>query len=305
MKNKIINPNLNTNKVITCDHLKIVFGKKKNNFTLIEDFNYQFEKGKIYFIIGNSGVGKTSLISHFNGLIKSKYGNIFVNDQEILSTKRKVRNFKKIRKDLSIVFQFPEYQLFKETVEKDIAFGPINFGVKKEDAYKLAKKYLNQVGLDESYLQLSPFELSGGEKRRVAIAGILAIEPKIIIFDEPTAGLDPFGEKQMLKIITNLKKQGKTVIVVTHNMDNVLEYGDEVILLHDKKILASGKPYDVYLNSYAIKQTKMCLPKVIETINKLSAVNTKFKKLYLIQPNNINSLAKAIASILSEKGGNN
>lgn len=304
MKNKIVNPNLNTNNAIKCENLKIIFGKKKKSHILIENFNYQFEQGKIYFIIGNSGVGKTTLISHFNGLIKSKYGNIYVKDQAILGSKRKIRNYKKIRKNLSIVFQFPEYQLFKETVEKDIAFGPINFGISKDEAYKLAKKYLNQMGLNDTYLNASPFELSGGEKRRVAIAGILAIEPNIIIFDEPTAGLDPIGEKQMLKTITDLKKQGKTVIVVTHNMDNVLEYGDEVILLHNKKILTSGKPYDVYLNDSVIKQTKICLPKVIDTIKKLEAQNPKFKKLYELKPLNIDSLAKDIASILHKKGGN-
>lgn len=305
MKTNKINPNLNTDNVITINHFNVVFNPKtKSEYVLLKDINFQFKENKIYFIIGESGSGKTTLISHLNGVMKSKFGDIFVKEYAILGKKRKIKKIKKLRKVISMVLQFPEYQLFKETVEKDIMFGPVNLGVDKKTAQKKAKFYLNKMGLDDSYLQKSPFALSGGQKRRVAIAGILAIEPDILIFDEPTAGLDPNGEKEMLNIITELKKNGKTVIVVSHKMDHALAIGDEIIVLKDNKIFAYGKPYDIFTNPKIINSSsRLLVPKVINVINKLVEINPKFNILFKKQPKNVNELAKKLVQINSKEGG--
>ena len=301
---QVPNKNENTNNVITVENLSIYYDLKEFNETLVlKDFNYKFEKGKIYFIIGNSGSGKTTLVSHFNGLLKSSFGDIYVNNLKILGAKKKIRRFKELRKNVGMVLQFPEYQLFKDTIEKDIMFGPVNLGVKKEEAKAKAKKYLNELDLPDEYLQRSPFGLSGGQKRRVAIAGILAIEPKIFIFDEPTAGLDPNGEREMLNIITNLKKQGKTIIVITHVMDQVLELADEVLLLNGKKLYASGKPYEIYTNKKILQETDMTTPRVISVINELIKLDKNYEFLLNEQPRNVNELANAIIKHNKSKKG--
>ncbi|MDR0825803.1 MAG: ATP-binding cassette domain-containing protein, partial [Mycoplasmataceae bacterium] len=265
------------------------------------DFTHKFEKNKIYFIVGNSGTGKTSLVSHFNGLLKSKYGNLTVGNIQIRASDRKIKHFKQLRRNVGMVFQFPEYQLFKDTVEKDIIFGPVNLGDKKADAKILAKKYLNMMGLSDEYLSRSPFGLSGGQKRRVAIAGVLAIEPAILVFDEPTAGLDPAGEKEMMNIILDLKKNGKTVIVITHVMDHVLALGDEIIVLDQKRVAAVGAPYEIFTNKNLLTTTTMELPRVIRTINSLSDKDKRFEQLYDIKPRNVEELADGISQII--KGG--
>ncbi|MDR0985816.1 MAG: ATP-binding cassette domain-containing protein [Mycoplasmataceae bacterium] len=301
MKTEVIQ-NLTSKYAIECKNLKIVFNEHTDKeFLVLDDFSYNFEKNKIYFIIGNSGTGKTSLVTHFNGLIKSKYGDIRVGNLHIDNKKRKIKNFKLLRRTVGMVFQFPEYQLFKDTVEKDIIFGPINLGDNKVDAKKKAKKYLNMLGLSDEYLQRSPFGLSGGQKRRVAIAGILAIEPQILIFDEPTAGLDPAGEQEMIDIILSLKKQGKTVIVITHNMDHVLSIGDDVLVLDNKKMITSGTPYEIFMNKSLITSTQLDTPMVINVINNLTQDNKKFEKLYKLQPRNVKQLADNISQII--KGG--
>lgn len=292
MKNKIINKNLHTNNLITCDNLTISVGGKKHPSILIDKFNCSFAKNKIYAIVGASGVGKTTLVSHFNGLLKSNNGNIFINkDKAILGEQRKIKNYKDIRKDVSLVFQFPEYQIFKDTVEKDIIFGPINYSVNKEKAKKLAPKYMYLVGLNKSLLHVNPFELSNGQRRLVAIAGILAIESKVVIFDEPTAGLDLRSQKNIIKIIKQLKKQGKTVIIITHNMDNVLELADEVLVLHKQKLNYFGTPYDVFTDQHILNETGLNVPHVILMINKLINHNSKYETLLRAQPKTLSELA--------------
>jgi energy-coupling factor transport system ATP-binding protein len=299
MKTQIVN--IASPFAITVKNLRIIFDENSGEkLIVLDDFNYQFAKNKIYFIVGNSGSGKTSLVSHFNGLLKSKYGDLTIGDQVILGKDRKIRHFKLLRKTCGMVFQFPEYQLFKDTIEKDIIFGPINLGENKNEAKSKAKKYLNTLGLDDSFLQRSPFELSGGQKRRVAIAGILAIEPEILVFDEPTAGLDPAGEREMLNIIQKAHQSGKTVIIITHVMDQVLALGDEVLVLHNKKLEAAGTPYEIFTNKNLLQKTTLDLPKVIDIIEKLVAKDPCFKRLYEIKPRNVDELADAIQLILKE-----
>lgn len=298
MKNKVINKNFGTNNIITCDNVTITLGSKKNPQVLIGNFNFAFAKNKIYAIVGNSGVGKTTLVSHLNGLIKTRRGDIYIKDRVILGKDRKVKDYKNIRKDISLVFQFPEYQIFKDTVEKDIAFGPINNHVNKEKAKKLASKYMYLVGLKQDLLKANPFDLSNGQKRLVAIAGVLALDSDIVVFDEPTAGLDPSYQKTILKIIKELKRKGKTIIIITHNMDNVLELADEVLVLHNKKLIKYGKPYDVFANTRLLNEIGLDKPHIIKAIDKLINKNKKYKKLLELQPKTFDQLVSYI-----KKGG--
>ena len=288
---------------IKISDLSIIFNKNKHNqFTLLSRLNLNFFSNKIYFIVGDSGVGKTTLIHHLNGLLKSSDGDIFVEDIAILGKNRKIKDVKKLRKLISIVFQFPEYQLFKSTVEDDIIFGPLNFGFKKTEAQKMAKFYLNMVGLNDTFLDACPFNLSGGQKRRVAIAGILAIEPKIIIFDEPTAGLDPKGEKQIIEIIKKLKNKGKTIIVVSHAMDIALEIADEILLIDNKTVTFKGEPYTLFTNNQLLATTNIIKPKIIQIIDCLVRHDKNFSLLYSFKPKTIAELAKGINDILAKKG---
>lgn len=197
----------------------------------LDDIDLSIQEGKVTAIIGQTGSGKSTLVQHLNGLLIPSAGTLDIcgfHIQPLL----KIKDVKQLRKEVGLVFQFPEYQLFEETIEKDIAFGPKNFGATPEDASELVKKILPLVGLDESFLERSPFELSGGQKRRVAIAGILVLDPKVLVLDEPAAGLDPQGAKEMMSLFMNLnRKQGKTVILVSHDMEHVMRYCDHVIVL--------------------------------------------------------------------------
>nr|WP_318029866.1 ATP-binding cassette domain-containing protein [Mycoplasmopsis bovis] len=185
--------------------------------------------------------------------------------------RKKVKKAKDIRKRVGVVFQFAEYQLFEETIEKDIAFGPRSFGISKQEAFERAAKYIKLVGLDELFLKRSPFELSGGQKRRVALAGILAMEPDFIIADEPTAGLDPAGVIEILNIFKELHNQGKTVIIVTHDLDNVLEYTQRVLAFKDGQIVKDGDTHDVLRDTEFLKNNYMEPPKLLDFVSKLEA----------------------------------
>ena len=241
---------------IKIKHLSYTYFKKTPNETeALHDVSFEIPEGKITTIVGHTGSGKSTIIQTFNGLIAPTSGSIEIAGFEITSNLKKLKKIKELRKHVSIVFQFPEYQLFEETVEKDVAFGLKNYGYKLEDALKEAHKALEKVGIDESFYKRSPFELSGGEKRRVAIAGIVAINPEILILDEPTAGLDPKGSKVILELIKDLNKQGKTVIIVTHDMNIVLNHSDNVVVLNEGKLSFSGTPSELFLedvSSYSI-----------------------------------------------------
>lgn len=271
------------------------------NKYIIEDLNYQFEKGKIHYICGPANVGKTVLISHFNGLLIPEKGNITIMNTPIKYKKRKIKNVKDIRKNISLVFQFAEYQLFKSTIQDDIIFGPRNFGVKKNAAIEEAKKVIKMVGLDETFLPRSPFELSGGQKRRVAIAGVLAINSNILVFDEPGAGLDPKGEEDILKIMLDLKKQGKTIIIVSHSVNNIIQIADNIVVLKDKKIVKTGSPYEIFTDKELIASTNMDTPLIISLIEKLIASNKIYNSLYEYKPRTIKELVAAIYKIYEQK----
>lgn len=257
-------------------------------FDAISNINFDINEHEFIGIIGPTGSGKTTLIEHLNGLLIPSKGEIqfeyFIEEVDKKTNKlfrkekvkvikkswRKIKNINEIRKLVGIVFQFAEYQLFEETIEKDIIFGPINMGISREKAKEIAKEMIVKVGLDESFLQRSPFELSGGQKRRVAIAGILSMMPDILVFDEPTAGLDPDGCKEMLKLFDLLNKEGKTIVIVTHNLDDVLEHASRTIFIKEGKIIKDGNTLDILSNEKFLLENKMSVPKLISLTNKLN-----------------------------------
>ena len=242
----------------------------------IKDATTKINEGEFVAIVGHSGSGKSTFIQNLNALLIPTSGKVEV-DEFVIEHKLKISNIKQLRKKIGIVFQFPEYQLFEETVEKDILFGPKNFNMDPKEIQHIASDVLYTVGLNDSFLEKSPFELSGGEKRRVAIAGILAFNPDVLIVDEPTAGLDPNSAINMMNLFKKLNQQGKTIILVTHNMDHVLEYASRMIVFNNGNILADGKPLELYKNLELIKQIGIDVPNVINLVNLVSVKYPKIK----------------------------
>ena len=235
----------------------------------IKGINLTIPQGSMCALIGHTGSGKSTLIQHINALLLPTQGEIHVEDVIITATD-KPSTLKPLRKKAGLVFQFPEYQLFEETIIKDIIFGPKNFGISEEETIEIAKKTLKLVGLDESYLEKSPFDLSGGQKRRVAIAGILAMNPDILILDEPTAGLDPQGAKEMLNLFKEINKQGKTVIIVSHDMNQVLEYCDDVIVMNKGQIERHVPVSELFKETDYLTSLSIDLPTITSFILELN-----------------------------------
>lgn len=245
-------------------------------------------------IIGQTGSGKSTLIQHINALLLPTSGSINIGEYLITKT-NKPNKLKLLRQKAGLVFQFPEYQLFEETIEKDIIFGPMNFGIKESEAKQIARKVLKIVGLDESYLNKSPFDLSGGQKRRVAIAGILAMDPNILILYEPTAGLDPQGTNEMMNLFKQINDSGKTIILVTHDMNHVLQYCDEVVVMNNGKVEKHDTVTNIFKDSSYLNGLGIDLPIITEFILKLN--NRGFNIDSSI--NNIEDLVNAIGGELN------
>lgn len=235
----------------------------------LKGIDLTIKKNSFTAIIGQTGSGKSTLIQHINALLLPTSGSINVDDYLITATD-KPSKLKFLRKKAGLVFQFPEYQLFEETIEKDIIFGPMNFGVSEEEAKKIAKNMINLVGLGDDYLQRSPFDLSGGQKRRVAIAGILAMNPDILILDEPTAGLDPQGTVEMMNLFKKINQAGKTIILVTHDMNHVLQYCDEVVVMNHGKVEKHDTVINVFRDSEYLNRLGIDLPIITDFILKLN-----------------------------------
>ena len=246
-------------------------------------------------IIGQTGSGKSTLIQHINALLLPTSGSINI-DEYLITATDKPSKLKPLRKKAGLVFQFPEYQLFEETIEKDIIFGPMNFGVSEEEAKKIAHNVLKTVGLDESYLNKSPFDLSGGQKRRVAIAGILAMNPDILILDEPTAGLDAQGTNEMMSLFKRINESGKTIILVTHDMNHVLQYCDEVVVMNHGKVEKHDTVTNVFKDSEYLNSLGIDLPIITNFIIKLN--NQGFNL-----DSSINNIEQLIAAIGGELNG--
>ena len=242
------------------------------------DINLEVEEGRYTALIGHTGSGKSTLLQHLNGLLQPTEGKVNIDDI-VIQASSKQKEIKPARKKVGVVFQFPESQLFEETVLKDVAFGPQNFGVSQEEALKIAREKLELVGLAEKNFEKSPFELSGGQMRRVAIAGILAMEPKVLVLDEPTAGLDPKARIEMMALFSLLLQKGQTVVLVTHNMDDVAEYADKVYLLEKGRVISSGTPQDVFQNVDFLTQHELGVPKTTEFAVKLEQRGIAFDRL--------------------------
>lgn len=227
----------------------------------IDDINLEIKDGEFIALIGHTGSGKSTLIQHINGLLKPHSGRIIIDGIDI--TKKEVK-MSEIRKKVGLVFQYPEYQLFEETIEKDIAFGPKNLKLNEEEINKRIKRAMNIVGLDyKKYKDKSPFELSGGQKRRVAIAGVVAMEPKVLILDEPTAGLDPKGRDEILGEIKNLHNEyNMTIILVSHSMEDVAKVATRVLVMHEGKCILDGEPSEVFTKVDTLESVGLAAPQV-------------------------------------------
>ncbi len=233
----------------------------------IRDINVEILKGELVGIIGHTGSGKSTLIQHFNGLLKGNSGVVELNGEDIWKDKTKIRN---VRFKVGVCFQYPEYQLFEETVYKDIAFGPKNMKLSEEEIKKRVKEALGFVGLRESYFEKSPFDLSGGEKRRVAIAGIMAMKPEVLIFDEPTAGLDPKGRETILKMIMDYKeKTGSTVLVVSHSMEDISKISSKILVMNNSRIAYYDSVDGVFSHAEELKNMGLNIPNLTELFLKL------------------------------------
>lgn len=259
----------------------------------LKDIDLNIEEGKITAIIGKTGSGKSTLVEHLNALLVPSSGSLEIEDTIILPG-RKNKGLKALRKKVGLVFQFSEYQLFEETILKDVAFGPKNYGASEQEAIAKAKLALKMVGIDESYYETSPFDLSGGQKRRIAIAGILALEPKIIVLDEPTAGLDPKGSQEMIDLFVKLnKKAGITVILVTHDNEIVYNYADNTVLMADGEVKYSGNTLELFNDKEKVKVFNILEPKILSVKN---ALNDKGFKI----PSNVRTIDE-LAKYLSKE----
>ncbi len=226
----------------------------------LKGVSVDFEFGEIVAVIGHTGSGKSTLLQHLNGLLKADEGDVLFDGKSIYASKEDLKN---CRFNVGLCFQYPEHQLFESTVYKDISFGPRNMGLSDTEINERVHEALNFVNLGEEYLSKSPFDLSGGEKRRVAIAGVIAMKPKVLILDEPTAGLDPMGKKNLLKLITDYnKKTGSTVIFVSHNMDDVAEIATRVIVMNDGKIELDGTVEEVYSQNEKLSSMGLDVPEI-------------------------------------------
>ena len=244
----------------------------------LSDVNLSIEDESYTAIIGHTGSGKSTILQLLNGLLVPTKGSVRVFDTLITSTSVN-KQIRQIRKQVGLVFQFAENQIFEETVLKDVAFGPQNFGVSVEEAEAIAREKLALVGIDESLFGRSPFELSGGQMRRVAIAGILAMEPSILVLDEPTAGLDPIGRKELMSLFKKLHQDGITIVLVTHLMDDVAEFADQVYVMEKGKLVKSGKPSLVFQNVEFMEEIQLGVPKITRFAQRLAERGVSFKQL--------------------------
>lgn len=262
----------------------------------IKDVSIDIPSGSYVAIIGHTGSGKSTVLQHLNALLKPTKGTVLIGSREIKAG-RKEKNLKGIREKVGIVFQFPEHQLFEETVEKDICFGPINFGVSEAEAKRRAREAIKQVGLSENILEKSPFDLSGGQMRRVAIAGVLAMEPECIVLDEPTAGLDPRGRKEVMDLFYRLhNERGLATVLVTHSMEDAARYADEIVIMHQGTVLKKGKPLEIFSNPEELLAHGLDVPEVLRFQMKLEkAFDTKFNKICLTE----DELTDVVANFLT------
>jgi len=262
------------------------------------DVDFEIPSHTYQAIIGHTGSGKSTILQHFNALLRPTSGEVHIGDRIVVAGK-KAKNLKAVRQKVGIVFQFPEHQLFEETVLKDIMFGPMNFGVSEQEAEARAKELVGLVGLPENVLEKSPFDLSGGQMRRVAIAGVLAMEPEVIVLDEPTAGLDPRGQKEIMDMFYNLhQERGLTTILVTHSMEDAARYADNIVIMHEGRNVLSGTPQEIFKDVETLKNFRLEPPRIVRFQQKIEQMMKKpFQKVCLTEE----ELATEVARMLREE----
>ncbi|MBU5468033.1 energy-coupling factor ABC transporter ATP-binding protein [Virgibacillus sp. MSJ-26] len=261
----------------------------------LDQVSFHIPSGSFVAIIGHTGSGKSTLIQHLNGLVSPSKGEVTIGNFH-LKPNEKPKNMKELRSQVGVVFQYPEHQLFEETVAKDIAFGPENFGVSKTEIDKRMNDIIPAVGLPKELLERSPFDLSGGQMRRVAIAGVLAVNPDILVLDEPTAGLDPRGQKEMMNMFYDMhKKEALTTVLVTHSMEDAMKYADHVLILNKGTKYMEGKPEDVFTRQDALNDVQLDVPEMVQFMNDY---NKRFNTSIPFTRQSIQELAKQIQTSL-------
>ena len=279
--------------IIKVDHLSYVYNPgMPNAVTALDDVSFEVEEGDFVGIIGATGSGKSTLITHMNGLNKPTSGKIYIDGRDLWAEPEKIREFRFLT---GLVFQYPEYQLFEETCYKDIAFGPRNMGLDEAEIDRRVHEAADFVGLDEALLQRSPFELSGGQKRRVAIAGVIAMEPEVLILDEPTAGLDPKGKKEILSIIGDVHSNGKTIIMISHNMEEIAANCNRVAVMDNGELAGVFTPDELFCSDQLVKRLSLELPCYAAVASALRA------KGYDVSAKNENDLEKSILKLWESK----
>ena len=253
---------------IILDNISYCYDNNTNNKRkALNKVSLKIDDGEMVGIIGHTGSGKSTLVQHLNGLIKATNGAYYYNGEDVYSDNY---DLKKLRNKVGLVFQYPEYQLFEETVIKDVSYGPTMLGLEQLEIQLRAFESLKLVGIDDDYLDASPMELSGGQKRKVAIAGVLAMKPDVLVLDEPTAGLDPVSRKELLDLVRNLHKEtGMTVIIVSHSMEDMAEYVDRLIVMNKGIIKYDYTPQNVFENYEELKQIGLDVPQTAKLINEL------------------------------------
>lgn len=256
--------------VIRTENLTHIYNKGTPfQMAAIDNVNIEIEKGELVGIIGHTGSGKSTLIQHLNGLLKPESGKIYLDGEDIWADKSKIRN---VRFKVGLCFQYPEYQLFEETVYKDIAFGPTNMGLSEAEIDKRVREAANFVGLKSEYLEKSPFDLSGGEKRRAAIAGVMAMQPEVLIMDEPTAGLDPKGRDRILSMLKEYREEtGSTVLLVSHSMEDVAKLATKVLVMNDSHAVMYGDVAKVYSRGEELSNMGLNVPQITRVFMGLKA----------------------------------
>ena len=254
--------------VIKTENLTYVYGEGTPfRKTAVDNVNIEINDGEMVGIIGHTGSGKSTLIQHFNGLLKPTSGSVYIDGERLWDDKSRLRP---IRFKVGLVFQYPEYQLFEETVYKDIAFGPANMGKTGEELDRCVREAAKLVGIRDDQLDKSPFELSGGQKRRVALAGVIAMEPKVLILDEPSAGLDPAGRENLLANIRDIhRNRGTTILMVSHSMDEVAQNVDRILVLKSAHVLMSGTPKEVFARADELLSAGLDVPQVTRVAMRL------------------------------------
>ena len=274
---------------------------------VLKDINLNVEEGSYTVIIGKTGSGKSTLIEHINGLLLPTHGEVLVNNVLITNPKSKkekrelAKKLKLLRQDVAVLFQFSEQQLFETSVLKDIIFAPLNYGILEERAISKAKELIKLVGLDESYLDKSPFELSGGEMRKVALCGVLALEPKVLILDEPTVALDYKSREEIMTMVKKLKDElNMTIVLISHNMNYVLEYADKVFVLKNGKINFEGTVEELFSDEKLLKENSLEQPELLKFYNKLQENNIKLNVFPRKYEDLIDALKNKIGSSVNE-----